>query len=1001
MTQRAFPNRYGPPASSSIVARMKSHLDGMSVRLLGPVEVAVGGRRVAFDTRKAVALLAYLAVVQRPTSREGLAALLWPESDGADARNALRRTLSVLRAGLAGRGLVVDRSAVALEVGSVEVDLSHFRSALARARGHGHPGTEACSACVAALEEALIWDRGPFMEGFALRDSEAFDEWQAAEGEAHRRDLAGALERLARARAAERRWDLATDVTRRWLEVDPLHEPAHQLMISALARSGEVAGAIAQYRDLARTLDRELGVAPLPETADLAEAIRDGRLGPDAADHQPASSHPTVSARARTMEPASTVGAGGAMARQALPLVGREAEVTRLVAATIEAAPNGRLLLVDGEAGVGKTRVVEAVGATIRARGGIVLEARAVAGESTIPFAVIGELIRVGSDVPGATDRIAAMPHRLQADAARLVPLPGINTAPLGPSAGSDPYGRLRLLESLSGVLASLATGPAGGLICVDDVDHADASSAEVIAYLGRRLHGRPIAILLSGRFEAADAAEVSAALSLALRDADMRVHLERLGRSDVASLAAEALGDRATAEIVDALMAESEGLPLYVAEALASPGSIGGAVPGGMLALLRSRIASVDEVGRQVLTAAAVIGRSFDLETVLATAGRGEEETVDGLDALVRRGLIREMTSTGADVRYDFTHGRLRDVAYEDTSLARRRLLHGRVADALARSGTGLRDAGRWALMATHATLAGRAAEAAAAHLRAGHEAREVYANPEAREHFEAAIALGHPDASAIHEELGDLLTLLGDYAGALGHYETAEAQGERSGDGSIEHRIGLVHARRGDLVRAERHLALAAALAGDSRAVGRILVDQGAIAIGLGDEEGAARLAAQALDMCAGNNDAIGLARAEALLGMLARRADDHDAARRHLSAALAAVDDADRQASAFEPPDPGVRIAALNTLALVEADAGDLDAAERHTRDALERCERQGDRHRQAALENNLADLLHAQGREAESMEHLKRAVALFAEIGGRPGELEPEVWKLVEW
>ncbi len=440
MTDGAFPNRYGPRASSGIVARMQPPAASLSVRLLGPVEVAVDGRRVAFDTRKAVALLAYLAVVQRPTSREVLAALLWPESDGADARNALRRTLSVLRAGLAGRGLVVDRSAVALEEGSVEVDLAHFRSALARARGHGHPATEACTACIAALDEALTWDRGPFMEGFSLRDSEAFDDWQAAEREAHRRDLAGALERLARARVAERRWNLATDAGRRWLEVDPLHEPAHQLMMSALARSGEVAGAIAQYRDLVRTLDRELGVAPLPETADLAEAIRDGRLAPDPAVSDSGSpDRDDAAARTRTTEPASTVRREGAADSLALPLVGREAEVAQLVAASIGAGPDGRLLLVEGEAGVGKTRVVEAVVAAIRARDGIVLEARGVAGESTIPFAVIGELIRAGSELPGAADRIAAMPSRWQADATRLVPLPGVNAMPPRPVGRHGP----------------------------------------------------------------------------------------------------------------------------------------------------------------------------------------------------------------------------------------------------------------------------------------------------------------------------------------------------------------------------------------------------------------------------------------------------------------------------------------------------------------------------------------------------------------------------------
>ena len=96
-----------------------------------------------------------------------------------------------------------------------------------------------------------------------------------------------------------------------------------------------------------------------------------------------------------------------------------------------------------------------------------------------------------------------------------------------------------------------------------------------------------------------------------------------------------------------------------------------------------------------------------------------------------------------------------------------------------------------------------------------------------------------------------------------------------------------------------------------------------------------------------------------------------------------------------------DPGVRIAALNTLALVCADGGDPDRAIALTREALILCERQGDRHRQAALENNLADLLQATGQPDEALDHLKRAVTLFAEVGGRPGELEPEIWKLVEW
>lgn len=108
-----------------------------------------------------------------------------------------------------------------------------------------------------------------------------------------------------------------------------------------------------------------------------------------------------------------------------------------------------------------------------------------------------------------------------------------------------------------------------------------------------------------------------------------------------------------------------------------------------------------------------------------------------------------------------------------------------------------------------------------------------------------------------------------------------------------------------------------------------------------------------------------------------------------------------DAETATGSRDLTDPGVRIAALNTLALVCADGGDPDRAIALTRETLILCERQGDRHRQAALENNLADLLHATGRPDEALDHLRRAVTLFAEVGGRPGELEPEIWKLVEW
>ena len=94
-------------------------------------------------------------------------------------------------------------------------------------------------------------------------------------------------------------------------------------------------------------------------------------------------------------------------------------------------------------------------------------------------------------------------------------------------------------------------------------------------------------------------------------------------------------------------------------------------------------------------------------------------------------------------------------------------------------------------------------------------------------------------------------------------------------------------------------------------------------------------------------------------------------------------------------------GSRVAALNNLALVYRDAGDIDQAIAHNQAALELCRQQGDRHREAALLNNHADLLHASGREEEAMDYLRNAVVIFADIGVEAGSMKPEIWKLVEW
>ncbi|MCJ7711456.1 MAG: AAA family ATPase, partial [Chloroflexi bacterium] len=657
------------------------------------------------------------------------------------------------------QGLVVDRSAVALDPSAFEVDVWRFEEALAVARGHEHPGAELCPICRGALREAAALDRGEFMAGFALRDSEEFDEWQLTEGTSFRRELAAVLERLARGETAARSWAAAAPAARRWLELDSLHEPAHRLLMEVLARSGEPAAALAQYRDCVRILDRELGVAPLTETTGLAAAIRAGRL-----------SGPPPQLPASESAASST---GGPAAPAAIRLVGRDAEMALLVEAYRAVGPDGRILLVEGEAGIGKTRLGSALSDVVRSAGGAVLAAGAYPGEAGIAFGPIVELIRTGLAMPDAADRLRAVRPDLLAEAARLVSLPGV-PATVASASSPDPYGRARLLEALAGVIAALVAGPVPGLVWLDDVGWADASTIELLGYITHRLRGGPVALLVTARSEDLSAGTRDRIFGTADRDGRVvRVQPGRLGRSDVAALAAASLGGRAEAERVDSLFDRSEGLPLYVIEALAAPDPAGDTIPGGVTALLRARLDSVGEVASQVLSAAAIIGRSFELELVRAASGRTVDETVDGLDEAVRRGLVREIGQEfGGDIRYDFSHGLLRDLAYDGLSLARRRLLHARVAAAVRTAGMAPgSEVDRWSLIARHETEAGRSAQAADAHRRAGDLARSVFANAEAREHLEAALALGSGAVVELHEGLGEVLTLLGDYDGAIGH--------------------------------------------------------------------------------------------------------------------------------------------------------------------------------------------------------------------------------------
>jgi DNA-binding SARP family transcriptional activator/Tfp pilus assembly protein PilF len=961
--------------------------------LLGAPRIEHDGAPVEVDTRKATALVAYLAVTRGRHTRDALAGLLWPEYNQTRARAALRRTLSSLGGARAEGWLVADRETVGLDRGAIRVDVDRFHELLAECLTHGHAQAEVCPDCLSPLSEAVAVYRDDFMAGFGLRDSAAFDDWQFFQAEGLRRELAGALERLARGRGALGEWEPAVAHARRWLALDVLHEPAHRLLMQLYAWSDGRAAALRQYRECVRILGEELGVAPLEETTALYRAIRENDPPPP----------PALSERrAPRGAPEPPVEASTAARAPEKPLVGRAPEWEALLRTYGTVGPAGRLVVLEGEAGIGKTRLAEEFVAHVSGGGAGVVAARCYAGEKNLAYGpfVEGLSAAVGGGTGG---RLEALPEAVLGETARLLPeLAGLSTEGVSVGPLDTPGARTRFFEGVVRGLLAVLGGPPPGVLFLDDLHWADDASLDLLTYLARRLDDKPLYVLVTWRGEEIAEGHRLRELLAEVRRSGAATVLA-LGRLDPAAV--EEMVGRVVGrpDVVSRLAEETEGLPLFLSEYLAAAergeldaGDEAWALPGGVRDLLRGRLRTLDETAGQVLTAAAVVGRSFDFDTVRAASGRGEEETLAALEELTSRRLIREVGSAAAEgPTYDFDHDKLRTLVYEETSLARKRLLHRRVAAALAGRLRGREPGPLPGQIARHHRLAGQDAEAAEYSRLAGDHARGLHANSDALAHYEEALALGHPDAAALHEAVGDLRTRLGEYGAALASYEAAAASGGPDKMAVIEHKIGGVYARRGDRDLAQIHYESALEALGESGdgagESARLYADLSLLYHGQNEPDRATEFARRALELAEDAGEVRAQAQAHNMLGILAGRAGQDAEVLRHLEESLALAEALD---------DPEARVAALNNLALARGSLGETDQAIELAEAALELCVTLGDRHREAALHNNLADLLHSAGREEGSMAHLKRAVEIFAEIGERD-RLQPEIWKLVEW
>ena len=628
----------------------------LSLTLLGGFQARLEpGGAVSLPTRKAQALLAYLALpLGQAHPRSKLAALLWGGIREESARKSLRQALFEIRKALATTepsSLVVTGDTIALDRRPVAVDAAQFEGLL------GDPTPD-------ALERASALYQGDLLAGLAI-DEAPFEEWLLGERE-RLRELA--LEGLARLLAQQRKGgtaEAAVQTALRLLALDPLQEAVHRTLMRLYAELGRRGTALRQYQQCVSILGRQLGVEPEPESKALYQEILRQRSSRGAV-VEPAMAGPGL--------PGTVVASRAPVAE--LPLVGRATELEHLRTALERASGgHGSAVAVLGEAGIGKTRLVGELIAAAEGQSVRILLGRCYESEQVLAFGPWVDAFRAGHAIEDL--RTMAAPWR--AVLAHLLPeLGGPDVEPL-----KTPPDSLKVFESVTAAIGVLAERRRL-LLVLEDLHWADEMSLRLLAFLGRRLRPMPVLAAVTVREEElADATMLRRVLDELARERHLQpLPLAGLSRDDtltlVHTLARAGTDATALARLGEVAWDASAGNPFVVVETLRAPRQgLGLAEP--VRQLVTRRLERLSERGRVVTTVAAVIGREFEFALLRRAAGLGDADAAEAMEELVRRRVLQ-----GVGERFDFTHDRIREVARADLLAPRRQVLHRSVAEAI-----------------------------------------------------------------------------------------------------------------------------------------------------------------------------------------------------------------------------------------------------------------------------------------------------------------------------
>ncbi len=683
---------------------------------LGPVILKKENLSFNIPRRQVRALFYRLAVSLEKLPRDTLCDMFWPDHEDATARRNLSHLLAHLHLALPDPELIQSsRDYLQLNRDCLWTDTERFLR-LTR------PSEE--QSTLETLIQAVELYRGPLLAGFSLPGSPRFEEWLFLEGQNFEKNYLKTLDRLIEEWASRREYDKAIAYAQKYLAVNELAEEIHQKLMVFYAASGDRQSALRQFESCTRNLERELGIKPLIETRSIYQSILHGQLLPS-----------------QTLYHEQT---WLTLPSQKIPLVGRREELSK-INNVLENVRSGRgnILLISGEAGIGKTRIIQDF-INALSQETLVASGTCQTQNKHLPYQPIVQALR---SVLSPEISKMALPPVWTAELTRLLPelrspLPELSTIfPAEPGEA-----RLRLFEALVQVFLLLSKNHDPLVFLIDDLHNADSTTMDWLVYLSKRIMQSHLLFIGAYRCEETEAV------------IDLKHALSRVGV--LTEIILKGLDHQATGEIInhfigsedkeghftERLQKSTMGNPFLMIETLRTLKETGKLerdissinnlpLPESIRQAVEERLRRLKPLSRQILEAAAVFGECFSFDMIHLQSGRSEIETSNGLEESIKRQFI----SLDSDpCTYSFQHDLIRRAVEETLHPMRQQLLHRRAGWVLEQL-----DSGSVEALAYHFDMGGENDKAIEYHELAAKRAEALFAWEESERHQARLLVL------------------------------------------------------------------------------------------------------------------------------------------------------------------------------------------------------------------------------------------------------------------